>query len=247
MSRLVRTELLKQRTTPVFLIGLAAVPILTALVTIAVLSSAGHQGTEALGGRSLVEAMSAPASIVTAVALLLGIFGMAGEYRHQTITTTFLTTPRRRDVVAAKLVAHGMTGAAMALLAVVVTAAITTPWLHSAGVAVQLDGDVVRVAAGFLLSTALYGAIGVSVGALIRNQTGAAIVALVWLLTVEGLLADVMGSASVVRWLPAAAGAALVHSGKDALPGWAAALVFTTYVVAFAGLSTRFVVSRDVT
>jgi ABC-2 type transport system permease protein len=114
-------------------------------------------------------------------------------------------------------------------------------------VAVPLDGGVVRVAAGFVLSTALFGALGVAVGALIRNQTGAVIAALVWLLTVEGLLANVMGSTSVVRWLPAAAGAAMVHSGTDALPGWTAAMVFTTYVVACAGLGTRFVVSRDVT
>ena len=247
MIRLVRTELRKQRTTPVFITGFAAAPILTALVTIAVLSSAGHQGNEPLGSSSFVQAIGAPASIVTAVALLLGIFGISGEYRHKTITTTFLATPRRRDVVVAKLAAHAITGAAMALVAVAVTAAITIPWLHSAGVAVPLDGGVVRVAAGFVLSTALFGALGVSVGALIRNQTGAVIAALVWLLTVEGLLANVMGSTSVVRWLPAAAGAAMVHSGTDALPGWAAAMVFTTYVVAFAGLGTRFVVSRDVT
>ena len=52
MIRLVRTELRKQRTTPVFITGFAAAPILTALVTIAVLSSAGHQGSRERSGQS---------------------------------------------------------------------------------------------------------------------------------------------------------------------------------------------------
>ena len=39
-------------------------------------------------------------------AMILGITGMTGEYRYQTITPTFLATPRRARVVLAKMAAH---------------------------------------------------------------------------------------------------------------------------------------------
>src|SRR4029453_8337272 len=43
-------------------------------------------------------------------AMILGITGMTGEYRYQTITPTFLATPRRARVVVAKLLAHLVVG-----------------------------------------------------------------------------------------------------------------------------------------
>lgn len=95
MNRLLRAELLKQRTAPAFLAAFAAVPVLAALVTFAVFSMAGRQGNDPLGPDSLLHATGAPASVVTTLALLLGVVGMAGEYRHGTIITTLLAAPRR--------------------------------------------------------------------------------------------------------------------------------------------------------
>ena len=177
MNRLVRTELLKQRTTRTFVAGICAAPAVAGLVTIAILSAAGKQGNDPLGPDSLVHVIGGPAGVITLIAALLGVLGMAGEYRHQTITTTFLASPRRRDVVVAKLVAHSLAGALMGLLSLAVSVAIAVPWLRATGVDVYLDGEGVRVAAGLVASTALYGALGVSIGALLRNQTIAAAVA----------------------------------------------------------------------
>ncbi|HEV3401284.1 MAG TPA: ABC transporter permease subunit [Acidimicrobiales bacterium] len=248
MNRLIRTELLKQRTTRTFTAALAAVPVVAGLVVVASFSAAGKQGNEPLGPDHLLQAVGAPASVVTLIALLLGVLGTAGEYRHQTITTTFLGSPRRRQVVVAKLAVHALVGAALGVLSVAVSTAVALPWLRSGGIPVELSGDVLRVGAGLVLSAALYGALGVSVGALVRNQTTAVAVVLVWLLAVEGLVGDVFAGSGIVHWLPAAAGRALVHGASgDGLSAPLAAALFATYVVVLAVAAVRFTVRRDVT
>lgn len=249
MNRLIRTELLKQRCTPTFLIGAAVVPVLAAVVTVAMLTAAGHQGNAPLGPHSLMDVVAAPASAITAVALILGVLAMAGEYRHQTVTTTYLATPRRRQVMGAKLAASAITGSLIGLATIAVTTTIAIPWLQTAGVAVHIDPDLVRTAAALVMATILHGALGVAIGALIRNQTAAIAVVLVWLLALEGILANVFGSATFLRWLPAAAGRAIVHAGTDRpmLAMSPAAVVFTAYVATFAVAGTRLTLNRDVT
>ena len=246
MNRLVRTELLKQRTTPVFLLSFAAVPVLAGLVTLAVLGGAGRQGNAPLGPDSLAQALAAPGAALGVMALLLGVVGMSGEYRHGTITTTFLAAPRRRDVVVAKLLAHAAGGALMVVVATAVTAAIAVPWLVNAGVPLGLDGDLVRATGGVLASTALHAALGVAVAAVLRNQTAAVAAVLVWLLAVEELLGYLLRSAAIVDWLPGALGSTLVQARPGAPSAWLVAGALAAYVGLLAAAGTRYVVRRDV-
>lgn len=248
MIQLIRTELLKQRTTRAPAAGICAAPMVAGLITFAILDLSGKDGNDPLGPDSLVQIIRGPAGVITVIAVLLGVLGMAGEYRHQTITTTFLATPRRRDVVVAKLIAHAVSGAVMALLSLAVSAAIAIPWLLSSGVDVSLDGDIARVAAGLIVSTALYGSLGVSIGAVVRNQTTAAAVVLIWLLAIEGFIGDLLHDKSFVEWLPAAAGRAIVHVGPngDGLAAPAAAAVFALYVAGFAFAAIRLTLDRDI-
>jgi ABC-2 type transport system permease protein len=249
MNRLVRTELLKLRATRTIVAGICAAPAVAGIVTVAILGAAGRQGNDPLGPDSLVHVIGGPAAVITLIAVLLGVIGMAGEYRHQTVTTTFLASPRRRDVVVAKLVAHSITGALIGLLSLAVSAAVAVPWLHANEVAVHLDGQVGRVAAGLVMSTALYSALGVAIGALLRNQTTAAAVVLVWLIAVEGLIGDLFHGAAFVNWLPAATGRALVHVGPggDSLAVPAATGIFALYVAAFVAAGARLTLHRDIT
>ena len=89
---------------------------------------------------------------------------------------------------------------------------------------------------------------GVGVGALLRNQTVAVTVALVWVLVVEGVL---VGFAPAVgRWLPGGAGSALTGvatANGGLLPMWGAALLLAGYGLAFAAASTRLITRRDIT
>jgi ABC-2 type transport system permease protein len=249
MRRLVRTELLKQRTTRTFVFGVALAPVVGALVTYANYSLAGKQGNDPLGPQHLVQALGAPASVITLIALLLGVLGMAGEYRHHTVTTTFLATPRRGRVVVAKLIAHVLVGALMGLATMAAAALVAVPWLASSDVALRVDGDVVRVVAGMVVAPALYAALGVTIGALVRNQTTAIATVLVWMLAVEGILGQVFHAATFVGWLPSAVGGNLtdVGSGRPHLSMPVAAVAFLAYVLVFGFLGVRLTARRDIT
>jgi ABC-2 type transport system permease protein len=248
MNGMIHTELLKQRTLRPTLLGLAAAPAIAALVTVAVFSAAGRQGNDPLGPESLELATGAPGSIITVIALLLGVLAVTGEYRHQTITTTFLSTPQRRDVVLAKLGASLLTGLLIGLVSVLTSTAIAIPWLRSEGIVVGVDGRTLAVAAGLIASASLYGMLGVSIGALIRNQTAACSVVLIWLLAIEGVIGDVFHGQRFVQWLPVTAARAIVDGGTTAgsLPAPLAAVVFSGYVAVFAIAATCLTIRRDV-
>lgn len=249
MKRLIRTELLKQRTLRPTLVGVIAAPAVAALVTVAIYQAAGRNGNDPLGRDSLVQAVGAPASIVTVIALMLGVLAMTGEYRHQTITTTFLNTPRRRDVVLAKLGAQLLVGALIGALTVLASVAVAVPWLRSEHAPVEVDGRLLGVTLAVIVTTALYGALGVSLGALLRNQTAALAVVLTWLLAIEGVIVEVFNNEEFVRWLPIATASDIVDAGTTAgsLPAPVAAVVFSAYVVGFALAATCFTIQRDVT
>ena len=246
MNRLLRAELLKQRTTPVFVLAYAAVPVLAGLVTFAVYSMAGRQGNDPLGPNSLLHATGAPASVVTTLALLLGVVGMAGEYRHGTIITPLRAAPRRWDVVVAKVAAHAVAGAAMAVVTIGVSLGIAVPWLMSAGVDVHVTAEVVGAGVALIATTALYGALGAGAGAVFRNQSAAVGVVLVWLLKGEDLLAGALGQWSIGDWLPAALGDGLVRAGAGSPARWAAALALVAYAAGLAAIGARLVTRRDV-
>ena len=174
---------------------------------------------------------------------------MTGEYRHQTITTTFLSTPRRRDVVLAKLGAQLLIGALIGASTVLVSVAVAVPWLRAEDAPAELDARVLGVGLGVIVSSALYGALGVSLGALLRSQTAAFAIVLTWLLAIEGIISDVFHNDEFVRWLPIAAARDIIDAGttSGSLPASVAAVVFAAYVASFAIAAICLTVQRDVT
>lgn len=247
MKSLIRAELLKQRTMPAFLAAFAAVPAIAVLVTVAVYGAAGRQGNDPLGPDSLVHAVGAPASVLTMLALLLGVVGMAGEYRHKTITTTLLAAPRRSEVVVAKMAAHAATAAAMAVVTIAVSLLVAVPWLHRAGVPLAKVDEAAGLALALVVSTVLYAALGVAAGALLRNQAAAVGVVLVWVLKAEDLLAALPGLSRVGDWLPHTLAEGLVQAGAGTPSPWAATAVLIAYAAGLAALGARLTLSRDVT
>jgi ABC-2 type transport system permease protein len=209
-----RAELLKQRSTRTNL-GLFAAML--GLVLLTVLLHSFGLSDESLGSISRQLMVLGRGEFLAALfGSLLGAMSITNEIRHGTIRATFLVTPRRGRVVAAKVWSSTLIGAGFGLVAGAAAAAAGAWALGARGIDVRLDqGDYVLLIVGSAGAAALWAAIGVGVGALLRNQVPTLIGICAWLLFVEGLLAgDVTdGLGDVGRFLPGAAAAAI--SGQD--------------------------------
>jgi ABC-2 type transport system permease protein len=249
MTRLIKAELLKLRTTRTVLVLLALAAAGTAALVTLVLVFAGRPGQPALGDDALRQLVLAPNGPLTLAALVLGVLGMAGEFRHGTATSTFLVTPVRGRVVAAKLVAAAVAGLAIALVAAAVVLAIALPWLPAKGVDVTLaDPGLAARLAGLAAAVALYAVLGTGLGALFRNQVAAVIVGVLWWQGgVEDLVLGLLRRPGLEQWLPDGAALALTAPGDGTLPMWAGGLVFAAYGLILALVGGRLVVRRDLT
>ena len=246
MIRLVRAELTKLGTTRL-VYGTAAVMAAFAVLTVAA-NISDRQGAPPLSADSLPMLVGGPVTLLSGAALLLGILGMAGEFRHHTVTQTFLVTPDRGRVVAAKLVAYPLAGIGLALTILAFTAAVAAGWLAAKGITPSLlDARLGRVLLGAVLAAGLCGLVGVGVAALVRNQVAALVGVLVWVAVVEGLLMTLLNDPGLGRWLPSAAAAALTNPGGGQLSRLAGTLLLAGYALALALVGTRLVVGRDIT
>ena len=249
MTRLVRSELLKLRTTRTARVLLALAAAGTAALVAIVLLLAGQPGQPALGPDALRQLVLVPAQPLTLAALVLGVLGMAGELRHGTATSTFLVTPARGRVVAAKLAAAAVTGLAMSLASSAAALAVGLPWLRAKGIEVAIaDPGVAARVAGLAVAVALYAVLGTGLGALLRNQVAAVVVGLLWWSQgVERVLTGILHQPGLERWLPKGAASALTAPGDGTLPMWAGALVFAAYGLVLALAGGRLVGRRDLT
>jgi len=249
MTRLVHSELLKLRTTRTARVLLTLAAAGTAALVAIVLLLAGRPGQPALGPDALRLLVLVPAQPLTLAALVLGVLGMAGELRHGTATSTFLVTPKRGRVVAAKLAAAAVTGLAMAAASSAAVLAVGLPWLRAKGIDVAIaDAGVAARVAGLAVAVALYAVLGTGLGALLRNQVAAVVVGLLWWSQgVERVLTGILHQPGLERWLPMGAASALTAPGDGSLPMWAGALVFAAYGLGLALLGGRLVARRDLT
>jgi ABC-2 type transport system permease protein len=248
MSALLRAELFKQRSTRTVL-GLAAGMVV--LVAFAVLLHGFTVGTENADTVSdQLTVVLGPGELLGSLfATLLGAMSMTTEFRHGTIRPTFLVTPWRGRVVTAKVAVSIMVGAAFGLVASAVAVAAGTASLQARGIDVLLDGgDVVVFVVGGAAAAALCAAIGVAVGAVVRNQVPALIGVCVWLLFVEALLlGDVGNVTDVARFLPGAAAQGLSGQDPGTLLAPAVALVvLTLWSAAAVVVGSRATSRRDI-
>lgn len=247
MNPALRSELFKQRSTPT---ALSLFGALLALVLFVVLLHGFGLTAENVDTTSeQLTVVFAWGEVMGALfAALLGAMSVTGEIRHGTIRPTLLVTPWRHRVVAAKVWASMLIGAGFGLAAGAVAAGVGTTVLQARGFDVLLaTSDYALLMAGGAAAAALWAAIGVGVGAIVRSQVPALIGLTVWLLFVENLLLGDLGDVDEVgRLLPGAAAKAI--SGQDPgtllSPGTGLALL-VFYSVAATAVGRLAVSGRD--
>lgn len=207
---------------------------------------------------------SVASSIGYVFPLLIGTLMATSEFRHQTLTPTFLATPRRGVALGGKLLAAVGVGALYALVAIVSVVAPSAIVFATFGVDTGLgDADTWWFLARAFLALVLWVIIGVGIGALIRNQVAAIVIVLAFTQVVEPIL-RIVGSFiewinDLTRFLPGAASDALVGQSfytslggvtpadAGALDWWQGGLVMFGFAIAFSLLAQFFSWRRDVT
>src|SRR4051794_33292251 len=227
VTTLLRAEYRKLRTTRVgWILLLVAQVIVLAGVSGLVLSDAN------LRDRGNVTKAVAHVGLAALCTLILGIFAVAGEYRHRTITDTYLSTPRRVDVLTAKLATYFAAGLVMGITSSATALVTMKVWWAAKGVPLDLgSGAVWRTVSGGIAWNAAFAVIGVAVGALVRNLTGAVAAALAWIALVEGIVGQLLGD-GLSRWLPFTAAQALGRAtvgNTGHLPQWGAGALLVGY------------------
>jgi ABC-2 type transport system permease protein len=246
VSRAVAAELFKLRTTRTsWGVTLGSLALVLIISTIAALAGEFSSGDEA-PGVDLIEI----AGLVQVFALVLGILIVATEFRHGTITPSLLVVPERIRLVVAKLVAALGAGALLGLVGAALCVAIVFPVLSSRDIDAGAGAaEVLELVAGQAAATALFAAIGIGLGALIRNQVGAIIGALGWLFLVEPLLSIIPGfNDALLKWSPSGAASATAgtNSLDDPLAQIPAGLLLAAYAAAFVAAGILVLRRRDV-
>ena len=177
MRPLLHGELLKLRTTRTF-VALVGATLALSLLLVGLSAGIADDWTE----ESVAELFTADFSGL--FILILGVVGMAGEWRHRTITSSVLAAPDRMRLLAAKVLAYALAGAVLSLIVTVALMAVGTIILSARGETTLGIADLADILWRNLLIAALLGGFGVAIGGLVRNQ----IVAIVGLLVFAFLL-----------------------------------------------------------
>jgi hypothetical protein len=192
--------------------------------------------------------------------VLLGALATTGEFRHQTLTPTFLATPRRGRVLGAKTIALFVVGAGLGIVGLVGSVGVGALIFGGFDVDPLLaDGDTWALIGRIVLAMALWAVIGVGLGVLVPSQVASIVIVLAFTQFVEPLLRFASTfteiTADIGKFLPGAASDALVGAsfftlaspGGSTLEIWQGGLVLLAYGLLATGIGYLVSWKRDVT
>lgn len=250
MTRLVRAEWFKLRTTRLY-VGLLAVAAALVLLITAIQFALGDDSSLTIEDASAVVESQADlrsilnvAGIAALFTLVLGATAMSGEHRHGTVASTFLVTPARHRVVLAKVIAYAIGGAVFGIVVEAVALAVAVGWLAATGTAVPFGASVAAGLALTPVGTGLAAGFGVGVGAAIPNQLGAVLITLGWVMVAEQLLGGLVPS--VADWLPFRGANTAITGDNTQLDAAGGVALFTVYLAAVSAAGIAVAGRRDV-
>ncbi|GAA0947101.1 hypothetical protein [Pseudonocardia zijingensis] len=201
-----------------------------------------------------------------------GIVAAAGEYRHRTITTTYLTSRGRGPVLAAKMLVSAGVGACYAVATVV--SGLLAGVAADAGTTFPAAGPLVATVLIGVAVSACWGALGAAFGTVVSNLVSALVALLLYLMVGELLLGALLDEAesgtvrALSSYLPGNAGEVAVYgiparelagpitgpqvvellAGVTAPPDWTMALLVLALWTGAVGVLGWFIgARRDIT
>jgi len=248
VTALVRSELLKIRTTRSWWAYLIVIVLLTGIGT------AGSIGSAEIADRSTLSFqldLVSTAGLSVLMAIILGITIITTEFRHGTVTPTFLAEPRRERVILSKAIAAVLVAIGFALLALVVVAVVAIPWLTIVDAEVLRDTELLTRAGEQILSAVLWALMGVAIGTAVHSQVAALVGTLVWIFLVENLLVGLLGlvdADGVAEYLPFHALDAADGTGADNLLSYEGGLAVTLgWILLLGAFGIWRTIRRDIT
>ena len=265
----VRSELLKYFTTRlwwgmaigIFVSGAAFALLFGLLYTSE--SYLDQSGDNPFGGAPTGDATQIANSVYTAglsvgylLMLVIGVIQIGSEYRHRTITSTFLTQPRRPQVMLGKVLALVLVAAAYGALSLIGSVLVGAATLQARGAEAFPSAQVFRTLVLSLLVLGLWALIGLGAGILIPNQVAALLIAVgvAWIVEpIAGLAIKQwdFGREHIAPYLPSEASQAVINtalaSADDVrLSWWGGAIALFVWAAAFAGVGIVRVVRQDI-
>lgn len=194
--------------------------------------------------------------------LLVGTLMSTGEFRHKTLTPTFLATPRRGVALSGKVLVAVLVGLIYGVISLVSAVVPAAAFMAAGGVDTQLtDPDMWALFGRALLALVLWTIIGVALGAAVRNQVAAIVIVLAFTQFVEPIL-RVAGAfldwlEDITAYLPGAASDSLVGQsfyvglgggvGDNSLEWWVGGIVLGVYAIVLLILANLTSWRRDIT
>ncbi len=252
MIRLVRAEFMKLRTTQVWFWMLLATIAIGALLAVAQIAPREGIRSPEMVPDLFAGFASSPGYVVL---FTLGVLGVTSEFRYQTITPTVLQTPSRWAIVTAKMITYAIVGVLYSIAALAAETAVGVPWLNSKGIDVRWsDGEVQHAIIGTFGVLALFGIVGLGIGALLRNQIVAVVVGIIFLVVIENILVAIPVVKHVWPYTPNGGTQAILYTHGDTefngvhlLSTWGGVAVLVGWAFIPAIIGAAFSMNRDIT
>lgn len=259
MTRLIRSETLKFRTTRLWwgmLLGLVGLVALNVIPTALFAGQNFGGGVPTSPGLNEIQGLTgvygAGYQSAYLMVLVLGVIIGAADRRHRTDTQTFLATPNRGRVIVAKMIVAALVGLPYGVVAQIITVAAAAPVILAKGADMSLGhAEVLRSLVLAIPGISLWGVIGVALGILLRNQIAAVLVAIGYIFIGDFLLAgglSLAGLGTAASYTPNNASTAVVggFTGFELLEWWAGLLVLLGYGVVIAAFGWLIGRERDI-